>query len=147
MDFYIGVKVIEAVPMDENAYMNHSDKPDVTNPREGYLVVYENGYESWSPKDVFEKAYLKLGSEPSKIEQSVVDAFMGDVEINTLDEKTTHVKTTALSGFVSHEVSSCVDPKNYDEEIGAAIALKKIEDVMWKCLGFVLQWGRFGLKR
>lgn len=25
--------------------------------REGYKVVYEDGYESWSPKDVFEKAY------------------------------------------------------------------------------------------
>ena len=24
---------------------------------EGYKVVYEDGYESWSPKDVFEKAY------------------------------------------------------------------------------------------
>lgn len=24
---------------------------------DGYYVVYEDGYESWSPKDVFEKAY------------------------------------------------------------------------------------------
>ncbi len=24
---------------------------------EGYKVIYEDGYESWSPKDVFEKAY------------------------------------------------------------------------------------------
>ena len=26
----------------------------------GYRVVYEDGYESWSPKDVFEKAYRKV---------------------------------------------------------------------------------------
>jgi hypothetical protein len=27
---------------------------------EGYKVVYEDCYESWSPKDVFEKAYRKV---------------------------------------------------------------------------------------
>ena len=27
------------------------------NREDGYKVVYEDGYESWSPKDVFEKAY------------------------------------------------------------------------------------------
>lgn len=29
----------------------------------GYRVVYEDGYESWSPKDVFEKAY-KVADTP-----------------------------------------------------------------------------------
>lgn len=41
---YIGTKIIEATPSlkDGNA---------------GYAVVYEDGYRSWSPKDVFEESY------------------------------------------------------------------------------------------
>ena len=27
---------------------------------DGYKVVYEDGYESWSPKDVFEKGYILI---------------------------------------------------------------------------------------
>ena len=30
------------------------------NLEDGYKVVYEGGYESWSPKDVFEKAYHEV---------------------------------------------------------------------------------------
>ena len=29
----------------------------------GYYVVYEGGYESWSPADVFEKGYTKIEGE------------------------------------------------------------------------------------
>ena len=29
---------------------------------EGYTVIYEDGYQSWSPKDVFEKTYIALGN-------------------------------------------------------------------------------------
>ena len=32
------------------------------NREDGYKVVYEGGYESWSSKDVFEKAYREVGS-------------------------------------------------------------------------------------
>lgn len=41
---YIGTKIIEAEPA-ENGF------------KDGYRVVYPDGYESWSPKDVFEEAY------------------------------------------------------------------------------------------
>ena len=41
---YVGTKFIEAVP----------EKKDG---KDGYKVIYEDGYVSWSPKDVFEKAY------------------------------------------------------------------------------------------
>ena len=71
---------------------------------------------------------------------------MGEVTDQQIDEKTTLVTAKTLSGFVQHEVSSCVDPKNYDHTIGVECATGRIEDALWKCLGFVLQWGRFGLK-
>lgn len=62
MKKYIGTKMIEAKPMnrgDYNAYRGWPI-PENENPAdEGYLVVYtdSDNYESWSPKDVFERAY------------------------------------------------------------------------------------------
>lgn len=36
-------------------------EPEVKDGKEGYKVVYEDGYTSWSPKDAFEKAYRENG--------------------------------------------------------------------------------------
>lgn len=47
MNSYIGTKKIEACPEDKNG-------------EKGYKVVYEDGYESWSPKKTFEQAYENL---------------------------------------------------------------------------------------
>lgn len=47
MENYIGVKIVKAEPKEKDG-----------NP--GYKVKYPDGYISWSPKDVFEKAYRKL---------------------------------------------------------------------------------------
>ena len=50
MDKYIGAKLIQAEP----------ERNLITKEITGYKVVYPDGYESWSPKDVFEKAYMKV---------------------------------------------------------------------------------------
>jgi len=47
MKKYIGTKTIQA-------------EPAVKDGREGYRVIYPDGYESWSPKEVFEEAYHEL---------------------------------------------------------------------------------------
>ena len=62
MKKYIGTKSVEAVPMELGEYINKGGRnpyKDGTHKddEQGYLVKYEDGYESWSPKDVFEKAY------------------------------------------------------------------------------------------
>ena len=60
MKQYIGTKIIQAEPMNRGEYNNYRgwQIPNNENPQdEGYLVKYEDGYESWSPKEVFEKAY------------------------------------------------------------------------------------------
>ena len=132
--YYIGVKRIEAWPEEKDG-------------QPGYAVKYSDNYTSWSPKDVFEKAYLPIGVEGTKICQKVVDTFMGDVKASKFDEKTTIVVAETITGFKQYEVSSCVDPANYDEEIGKQIGTRRIEDTVWKCLGFALQWANFGLKK
>lgn len=35
--------------------------PEMKDMLDGFAVKYEDGYTSWSPKDVFEKAYLPIG--------------------------------------------------------------------------------------
>ena len=43
--------------IDGTVYPKDGVVPRSMNRKDGYKVVYEDGYESWSPKDVFEKAY------------------------------------------------------------------------------------------
>lgn len=63
---YIGQKLIEAVPMNRQQYNDFRgwELPADENPRDdGYLVTYldtPDGYQSWSPKSVFEDAYREV---------------------------------------------------------------------------------------
>lgn len=60
MKKYIGTKEVSATPawrVDGKVYPKDGPVPRSMNREDGYKVVYEDGYESWSPKDVFEKAY------------------------------------------------------------------------------------------
>ncbi len=51
---YIGTKVVKAYPC-----LAWKDAGDHKAGDEGYKVIYEDGYKSWSPKYVFEKHYKK----------------------------------------------------------------------------------------
>lgn len=57
---YIGVKLLTARPMTRGEYNKYCDLPP---PEEkdyneaGYLVIYQDSYESWSPKPQFDEAY------------------------------------------------------------------------------------------
>lgn len=61
MQQYIGTKIIEAAPAIRKGgkvYDLTWPIPKSMEPEElGYRVRYPDGYESWSPKDVFEEAY------------------------------------------------------------------------------------------
>jgi len=62
MDKYLGVKIISAEPMTADEF-NEKVRPLRTSfeDRRGYKVAYEDGgHESWSPKEVFERAYRKI---------------------------------------------------------------------------------------
>lgn len=60
MKKYIGTKTVSATPawrVDGKIYPKDGQVPRVMNREDGYKVVCEDGYESWSPKEVFEKTY------------------------------------------------------------------------------------------
>jgi hypothetical protein len=134
--YYVGVKIVQAWKEERDG-------------QPGYGVRYDGGYTSWSPKAVFEAAYLPMGEDAdgSKVMPGMVDAMLGTVTDKQLDDKTTIVTAETLTGFRQHEVSACVDPKNYDHQIGVELATRRIKDRLWMLLGFVVQWGRYGLKR
>lgn len=70
MKKFIGVKVILAVLMTHGEYalekygednsIHTTEFSKQNKESKGYKVVYEDGYVSWSPKDVFEKAYRRI---------------------------------------------------------------------------------------
>lgn len=45
---YVGTKIVMAWPQEKDG-------------QAGYAVKYEDGYTSWSPKDIFERAYVGMG--------------------------------------------------------------------------------------
>ena len=60
MKQYIGAKMIHARPMTRGEYNEYRGWtiPSDENPNDdGYLVRYPDGYETWSPRAVFEDAY------------------------------------------------------------------------------------------
>lgn len=63
MKQYTGTKTVKAMPMTmgeayERKLLKEGVRPsECETDKAGYLVEYEDGYQSWSPADVFEKAY------------------------------------------------------------------------------------------
>jgi hypothetical protein len=71
---YIGVKELDAKPMslgEYNEYRGWKIPPEEDPKAEGYLVVYKDGYKSWSPKQAFEDAY-KVVDNLSLIHNGIV---------------------------------------------------------------------------
>ena len=64
---YIGTKRVEAKPMtrgEYNKYRGWTIPADENPADEGYLVKYNDGYISWSPKKQFEETYSEIGEKP-----------------------------------------------------------------------------------
>lgn len=80
MKHYIGKKEVLAEPMNElKAVELGYARPNTDNHewREGFHIVYPDGYHSWSPADVFSKAYSQS--------ETFIDRLK--IELNELAEK------------------------------------------------------------
>lgn len=54
-------------------------------------------------------------------------------------DKCTLVCVKLENGFVLTESSACVDPANYNEEIGKEICFERIKNKIWELEGYRLQ--------
>ncbi|MFH1615802.1 MAG: hypothetical protein ABIG61_12065 [Planctomycetota bacterium] len=71
MPAYIGTKIVCATPMKEGFARARIKNCEVAEAAkgspDGYLVCYEDGYLSWSPKEVFERCYRLLTENEKKL--------------------------------------------------------------------------------
>ena len=145
----IGIKMVDLQPMfsGQARIRNYRVPENIGDDEQGYEVTYLNGYKSWTPKDVIDSAYYLLSedNDGTKILKEDVEKFITDVEVMTVGKKTTVVNTHTRTGFDIIRHSSCVDPKNYSEELGKQYAMEEVVNNLWGHLGFVLQWAKYGI--
>lgn len=90
MKQYTGTKTVKAESMTygeahEKGFIHDDAFVEELSDREGYHVVYPDGYESWSPVEVFENAY--------KVSETPIDRL--NIEIADLKQK-----ADKLGGFI-----------------------------------------------
>jgi hypothetical protein len=138
MKKYLGIKVVSAEPMTRGEagkaglVRGYSENDENC---EGYKVVYEDGYESWSPKSTFEKAYrltegltfgdaieaLKNGKRVARKDWNGKGMFL----YLTKGSEVTHARDNALD---------CVIQRNGVAVINPHIDMKAADDT------FVIGW-------
>lgn len=132
MKKYIGTKIIDAEPRQG------------ADGREGYKVVYKDGYSSWSPKDVFEEAYVPIDEIANKLTAEGLEAKIVKTELMAVAGTTTTICVLILeNGFVVTGTSACIDKAVYQEEIGASIAYEDAINKLWELEGYLLAQRRF----
>lgn len=75
------------------------------------------------------------------VTQTQIDQLLNNAKktVMTVHGKCTIVTIELQNGFILTESSACVDPKNYDEEVGVSICMEKIENKLWELEGYKLQ--------
>ena len=137
MPSLVGVKSVQA----ESEYRNG---------QAGFAVIYQDGYRSWSPAEVFEKAYLYIPEGDLKnkkaLEPYILKIMFGmiQVAISPAFEYTAHIETV----FGEFRYSTSLQDDT-DEELEAAAEqlLRQFVNELGGHLEFVRQWARNGIIR
>lgn len=76
-----------------------------------------------------------------KVTQAEINLLLNsaDVQVRTEFGKCTVVTVRLRNGFILTESSACVDPANYDAELGKRLCLQHIENRLWELEGYALQ--------
>ena len=173
MKTYIGTKTVQARPMTRGEYNDYRGWPMPANEDgadTGYLVEYLDGgkandlrhagYISWSPSEVFERAYHEVPADEAQTEAEIqakglnaprvtperIAELMARVEIRItgMNGVTSTFAHAFLDGkfFLATGHSACVSPENFDLEVGAKIARANAEraarDKLWELEGYAL---------
>lgn len=87
-----------------------------------------------------EPAVLQRIAPRSKVTPADLDAEIaaGTVAYTRIGRTTTHCMITLVNGFSVTGESACVDPANFDEQMGREIAFKNAREKLWPLLGFRL---------
>ena len=156
MSKFIGVKMVEAVPMtaqtakskgyrvSTNHYYTNNNSQDTHfidyDFNEGYEVTYPDGYKFWCPKDVFEKNNILIQGLCGKMllkPNEEVEPFVQRV-INEYNE--INVKYIKLSAFIDSDKMNELEKEEQDDLIiqanimiaGISILNKRISRLLKK---------------
>lgn len=115
MEKFVGIKLVEAEPMNaleaskKGYYRGNPASDGELNEMQGYHVHYtDNDYHSWSPKNVFEKSYIKIDNDnvsfEVKITNNKLNFNMDAYILRAIDE---HKELTARINKLSTFITSC----------------------------------------
>lgn len=131
--YYIGVKRVQARPQERDG-------------KEGYEVIYDNGHRSWSPKDVFDAAYLPMNGDGTRIDEDMVSDFVRAVQVSRMGNHAV-VMAELRNGTSIVRSSPSVEAERFDQSAGYASAMRKIRTDIWRGLSFMLNCARNGFSR
>ena len=89
----------------------------------------------------FEKIEENVEQEIPTITEEYIASILenSEFEVFTTFEKCTVVSCRLPNGFVITESSACVNPENYDEDLGAEICFDRITNKVWELEAYRLQ--------
>ena len=126
-DSYIGIKRVEAYPEERNG-------------QDGYVVIYPDGYKSWSPKDIFESAYFKW-TDKYDVSQEDVENF---INCSKVLKGRNAIYITYPNGYTDVVLFS-LDENPYSGQMNEG--MQRIKEHIAKHLLFVALWANNGLNR
>ncbi len=131
---YIGVEKLKAAPQERDGFP-------------GYCIFHEDGFESWIPKEKFERTYFPI-EKSDKITIGDVEKFinLGKCNVATWGDKIAITEFTMPTGWIDIETLSCSDPANYDEGLSKEVCIDCIANNLWNHLDFMIKWANNGLK-
>lgn len=81
-----------------------------------------------------------------RVTEEYMRSRIDSVEFTTLPETTTICQITLDNGYSTLGKSACVDPTNFDAEIGRKIAHDDAFNQLWPLFGFLLSEARYQRK-
>lgn len=152
MKKYIGTKMVMAKPMSRKEYNDYRGWQLPANENgddQGFLVEYLDspngndsrhaGYISWSPADVFARAYKATDDIPARLTLSDITDKIKKADYYRLGNSTTTVcQLTLANGFTVQGYSACIDPSQFNQAIGESIAYENAVQEVWALEGYLL---------
>lgn len=79
------------------------------------------------------------GLNAPRLTPDIIDSLIKDKSFHKLTSKLTVCVITLQNGFELIGESSCVDPANYNQQIGEDIAFTNARDKIWPLAGYALK--------
>lgn len=104
-------KTVKASPMSKLEYAKLMKNPEPYEDEPGYIVMYEDGYISWSPKEAFEGGYklsetftdrLKIEMEDLEEKSEKLEDFLTSSKSEGLDQMQRNLLGVQLSAMIAY---------------------------------------------